>query len=172
MTAYFDALCEAMTLCAEHPCSTFMGQAVVADGTAMSRTFRHLPREKLLELPVAEDLQLGMATGIALAGGLPICCYPRMNFLLLAVNQLVNHLDKLPLYSPWRPRVLVRVAVPTRRPMDPGPQHLGNFTDAFTDMLKTVHVRRLDTPAEVRFCYAEALEFNGSTLLVEYSELY
>ncbi len=101
-----------------------MGQAVVDAGTAMSTTLQHIPIEKRLELPVAEEMQLGMAIGMSLSGALPICIYPRFNFLLLAVNQLVNHLDKLPLYSTYRPKVLIRTAVATGYPLDPGPQHL------------------------------------------------
>src|SRR5215475_11958092 len=137
MGTYFDALCAAMRMVADEPKAIFMGQAVAYPGTAMTNTFKGIAPEKLLEMPVAEDMQLGMATGMALAGWLPVCCYPRFNFLLLATNQLVLHLDKLPLYSGWRPRVIVRTAIATPEPLDPGPQHLGDFTDAFRSMLKT-----------------------------------
>src|SRR6185295_1899835 len=111
---------------------------VAYEGTAMFKTLRDVPPHKRLELPVAEDMQLGMATGMALAGMLPIAVYPRWNFLLLATSQLVLHLDKLPLMCrSVRPRVIIRTAVATEEPLNPGPQHLGNFCDAFDDMLET-----------------------------------
>lgn len=169
---YFRALCEAMTLCAEHPKAIFLGQAVASEGTAMYHTLKHLPSEKRLELPVAENMQLGMSTGLALQGHLPISIFPRINFLLEAISQLVQHLDKIPLYSNYRPKVLIRTAIATPYPLDPGSQHLGDYTDPLIAMLKTVRVRRLETPEDVMVSYKEALEFNGSTLLVEYTRLY
>jgi pyruvate/2-oxoglutarate/acetoin dehydrogenase E1 component len=120
--------------------AVFLGQAVACDGTAMRSTLKHLPPERLIEMPVAENMQAGMCTGIAIAGGLPVCCYPRINFMLEAVSQIVQHLDKLPLYSDYRPRVIIRTAIATNKPLDPGPQHVGNYVPAFRSMLKTIHV--------------------------------
>ena len=48
----------------------------------------------MIELPVAEEMQMGMSFGMSLDGTIPISIYPRWNFLLCAINQLVNHLDK------------------------------------------------------------------------------
>ena len=169
---YFNALCDAMAMLAEHSQSVFLGQAVSCEGTAMRRTLAHLPSSKLIELPVFENVQMGMCTGIALAGGLPISIYPRINFLLEATSQLVQHLDKLPLYSPYRPRVIIRTAIATPIPLDPGPQHLGDYTDALRSMLRTVVVVRLDKAEDIVSAYKRAMERDGSTLLVERTELY
>jgi pyruvate/2-oxoglutarate/acetoin dehydrogenase E1 component len=172
VTPYFQALVDAMSLCAANPRAIFLGQSVTAGGTAMARTLEHLPETQRLELPVFEDVQLGMSTGIALAGGLPISCYPRINFLLLAVNQLVLHLDRLPLYSPWRPKVLIRTAVAHDSPMDPGPQHLGEF-EHLDGLLETVTVHRLWRAEDILPAYQRALEpDSGSHLLIEYLERY
>ena len=38
---------------------------------------------------------MGMTLGLAMEGFIPISIYPRWNFLILALNQLVNHVDKL-----------------------------------------------------------------------------
>lgn len=169
---YRGELRRAMQMLAEHPRSVFIGQAVAVPGTAMSSTFEGVPREKLLELPVFEDTQLGMAIGMSLRGDLPVCVYPRWNFLLLAMNQLVLHLDKLPLYSEYRPKVIIRTAVATDEPMDPGLQHLGDYSDAVQSMLDTVKVVRIGETQEIVPEYQRALESPGSTVLVEYSENY
>src|SRR5258708_1242551 len=96
---YFDEMCRAMEFLAQDKRTLFLGQAVGCAGTGMTNTLKNVPREKLLELPVTEELQMGMSTGLALAGVVPVSIYPRWNFLLLAVNQIVNHLDKLPIVS-------------------------------------------------------------------------
>ena len=177
MSKYFDRLCEAMSLCAEHPKSIFMGQSVLYPGTAMQGTMAHLPDDKKLEMPVAEDLQAGMATGLAIAGHLPICTFPRINFMLCAVNQIVLHLDKLPEYSDggYNPRVIIRTAVPTDKPMDPGPQHtmIGvNYVAAFQYMCKNIKVIELMDGASILPAYEAALKRNGSTLLIEHTQQY
>lgn len=165
---YFEALCEAMKIVTQPDNAICIGQAVAYEGTAMYGTLRDVPMEKRLELPVAENMQMGMATGIAMAGGLPICIYPRINFMLEAISQLVQHLDKIPLFSDWRPKVIIRTAIATPIPLDAGPQHLGDYTDAVEKMLSTVRVVRLKTADMIVPEYRAALLSNCSTLLVEY----
>jgi len=171
---YFDALCEAMAMLSQQPRAVFMGQSVSYPGTAMFQTLKDVPMEKRLELPVFEDTQLGMATGMALVGDLPICIFPRVNFLLCAINQLVNHLDKLPLYSHggYNPKVLIRTAVATDKPLDPGVQHLGNYTEAIHRMLNKVEVFDLWEEDWIVPAYRYAMKSSGSFLLVEHTELY
>ena len=154
------------------PDALFLGQAVAYPGTAMTTTLRDVPPEKLIELPVIEDAQLGFCTGLSLAGYLPISIYPRWNFLLLATSQLVLHLDKLGLYSRYFPRVIVRTAVATAQPLDPGPQHVGNYTAAYRAMLETVEVVELTTAEQVLPAYRRAANRAWSTLIVERTELY
>ena len=138
----------------------------------MYETLIQVPMEQRLEFPVAENFQLGMCIGIALAGGLPVSIFPRINFLLEATSQLVQHLDKLPLYSAYRPRVIIRTAVATPVPLDPGPQHLGDYSAAIEAMLSTVKVVRLREAEQIVPEYLAAAEREGSTLLVEYTERY
>lgn len=172
MSAYFDELVRAMTMLAAHPRSVFMGQAVAYEGTAMFRTLDGVPQNKRVELPVAEDMQMGMATGAALAGMLPITIYPRFNFLLLATNQLVLHLDKMQAMAGVSPTVIIRTAVASRAPMDPGPQHLGDFSAALSVMLESTPVEMLVTPDDIVPAYTRAAARRGATLLVEYMCLY
>ena len=61
----------------------------------MSNTLKNIDKKKLIELPVAEEMQMGMTIGMLMKGFVPVSIYPRWNFLLLSINQLVNHLDKL-----------------------------------------------------------------------------
>lgn len=172
MSKYFDELCRAMTMLGGHPRSVFMGQAVEYEGTAMFRTLRDVPAEKRVELPVAEDMQMGMATGAALAGLLPITIYPRWNFLLLAASQLVLHLDKLHATSGHGPAVIVRVGVGSRYPMDPGIQHVGNYAMPFAQMLDRIPVYELREADEIVPQYTKAAASNGATVLVEFMSEY
>lgn len=154
----------------------FLGQAVACPGTGMTNTLKNVSREKLLEMPVAEELQMGISIGLALTGLVPVTIYPRWNFLLLAVNQLVGHLDKLSDMSAggYQPKVIIRTGIGSERPLHPQHQHVGDYTEAFRLMCKNIEVIRIAEPEETFPAYQHALERadGRSTLLVEYSDYY
>lgn len=172
MHTYFDALTNTMTAIARMPFTLFIGQGVACAGTTMTDTLRGVPKEQLIEFPVAEELQLGTCIGMSLEGWRPICVFPRWNFVLRAADQLVNHLDRIPMYSDYRPRVVIRVAVPKTHPFYPGPQHDDDFTSAFVQMFRTIDVVKLKQPEDILPAYVRALESDRSTVLVEYTALY
>jgi pyruvate/2-oxoglutarate/acetoin dehydrogenase E1 component len=169
---YRAELSKAMEHLAKHPKTLFVGQSVEYGGQAMWPTFENVPAERRIEMPVAEDMQMGVCTGLALAGFIPVCVYTRWDFLLLAANQLVNLLDKIPLMSPWQPKVIIRVAVGPRAPLNAGPQHTQDHTQAFRCMLKTIPVFDLNDAGMIEGVYENALEAAGSVLIVEHMALY
>jgi pyruvate/2-oxoglutarate/acetoin dehydrogenase E1 component len=171
---YFDEMCRTMTWLGTHPKAVFIGQGVGVAGTTMTDTLKGVPKEKLLEFPVAEELQMGTAIGMALEGWLPICIFPRWNFVLRAADQLVNHLDRLPLYSDYKfiPKVIIRVAAPVTSPFNAGPQHTDDFSEAFRWMLKTVPIKTLNSSTSILKEYQEAMLGSYSRIMVEYTALY
>jgi pyruvate/2-oxoglutarate/acetoin dehydrogenase E1 component len=173
---YFDELKRAMDSLALDERTIFLGQAVACPGTAMSNTLRDVPRHKLLEMPVCEEMQMGVTNGLALAGHVPVSVFPRWNFLLLAANQLVNHLDKLGQMTQGacQPKAIIRTGIGSERPLHPQHQHVGDFTDAFRLLCPNIEIVRLEEPAEVFPAYQKALEREDgkSTILVEYGDYY
>lgn len=171
---YFDELKRSMEYLAKDERTIFLGQAVAMPGTGMSNTLKDISKDKLIELPVAEEMQMGMALGMALHGRVPISIYPRWNFLLCAVSQLISHVDKLPLMSKYKANVIIRTSIGSERPLNPQCQHTGDFTDAFRLMCKTIEVIRLDEPEDIFTAYEKALlrDDNRSTILVEWGDYY
>ena len=51
--------------------------------------------EQSIELPCSENASVGMALGAACYGSLPILCFQRVEFALLAIEQLVNNTSKI-----------------------------------------------------------------------------
>lgn len=176
MNDYVAELNRSMRWLAAKPDTLFLGQAVGAPGTAMYSTLDGVPADRRIELPVMEDAQLGMCTGLALAGYVPICIYPRWSFLLLAMSQLVLHLDKIAYYSRggYRPRVIIRTAVPTDKPLDPGAQHLGDFSWPVALMLENVKLFNIVRPEHIFNAYRNAYERDDrhAFLIAERTERY
>lgn len=151
--------------------TVFVGQAVKYPGQIAFKTFDGVPLERRIELPVCEDFQVGFSTGLALAGFIPVSFFPRWDFLLLGANQLVNHLDKMP-HMGFGPKVIIRTAVGRDKPLDPGPQHKQNHSDAFKRMLNWVKVIELNRKEAVVPAYRAALKETGSFILVERQDQY
>jgi len=176
MGLYQKNLTTAMNMLAQHEKVVFVGQAVAVAGTAMRTTLEEIDSAKLIELPVDEDFQMGLVNGYALAGYIPISIFPRWNFLLLATNQIVNHLDKLSEISrnTNSSKVIIRTGIGSIRPLNPGPQHTGDFTEAFRIMCPNINVVRLDTANQIIPEYKNALERSDgvSTILVEWGDKY
>jgi pyruvate/2-oxoglutarate/acetoin dehydrogenase E1 component len=174
--AYADELKRSMDYLAAQAGTIFIGQAVAVAGTAMSHTLRDVPRQKLMELPVAEEMQMGMTCGLALTGMVPVSIFPRWNFLLLAANQLVNHLDKIEVMSngKYTAKAIIRTAVGSERPLHPQHQHVGDYTEAFRLMCPRISIIRLDEPEQIYPAYRQAFERDDgrSTILVEHGDFY
>ena len=145
---YIEEVQKGMDLLAEQQNSIFIGQSVEYKGNAIYQQIKNYPKHKLLELPVAEEMQAGFALGLALEGYLPISLYPRMNFIILAINQIINHLDKWEAMSCGvsKPKVIIKTVVGSQYPLDPGHQHKANYTDAFKSMSTNINVVELLYP--------------------------
>jgi len=173
---YFEELKKSMEFLSENSKSIFIGQAVEVPGTAMFNTLKNIDKDKLIELPVAEEMQMGITVGLALNGDIPISIFPRWNFLLYAINQLVNHLDKVNIMSNngFKAKAIIRTGIGSQKPLHPQYQHIGDFTEAIKKMCTTIDVIKLNEPEDIFPSYKKALirEDGKSTLLVEYGDYY
>jgi pyruvate/2-oxoglutarate/acetoin dehydrogenase E1 component len=171
---YKEELTKAMTWLGEQQNTLFIGQSVEYAGTAMFGTLENIPMDKRMEMPVAEEFQMGFATGLALEGYVPISMFPRFDFLILGMNQLVNHLDKIKHISKggMNPNVLIRTSVGSINPMNPGVQHCQDHTQGIKSMLKHVNVVQLINPEDIVFAFQSAYKLKQPTVFVEYGDFY
>ena len=152
--------------------SIFLGQSVLYPGNLLFGTLKEINRKKIIEMPIVEETQLGMSIGLSLSGYLPVSCFPRFDFLLLAMNQLVNHLDKIPIATKEKiiPKVIIRVIVGAKEPLDAGLQHTQNYTKEFKSILHSINVYSLDNFKDVNLYYKKALNSKYSSILVEHTK--
>ena len=169
---YNYALKTAMEWLAEQDRVMILGQAVCYAGTGCYESLTGVPANKKMEFPVAENFQIGVSTGMAINGLVPVSVVPRWNFLLCATDQIVNHLDKMEAMSSGecKPKVIIRVAVGSENPVDPQDQHKGNFSEAFRLMCKNIDIVELHTPEDILPAYQMAYESSRSTILVEFPD--
>lgn len=74
-----------------------MGQGVDDPGGMFGATLelhKKYGSERVFDTPIAENALTGVAIGSALAGMRPFYCHNRPDFLLMAMDQIVNHASK------------------------------------------------------------------------------
>ncbi len=171
---YKDELIRSMEWLSEKDNTIFLGQSVSYSGNAIFNTLKTLPEDKRIELPVFEEIQMGMSTGMALEGYVPISCYPRFDFLLRSMDALVNHLDKFQVMTEnnWKPKVILRTSIGSTNPLNGGVQHTQDYTKQFKEMLTEVEVVMLDKTEDIFTEFKKAYERDGSTLLIECGDFY
>lgn len=173
---YLDELIRSMEYLSKDPKVIFVGQSIKYSGNSIFNTMKNVPEESRIELPVFEDVQMGMSTGLALEGYVVVTCYPRFDFLILACNQLVNHLDKMNYMSKgnMKPKVIIRTSVGAKKPLDGGIQHTQDHTEAFKKLLTHVEVIKLEKAEDVFPAFEKAYtrEDGKSTLIIEIGERY
>jgi 2-oxoisovalerate dehydrogenase E1 component len=172
--SYKEEMSRAMLLLAADPARRFIGYGI-RSGRAMG-TLKGVADAQLIETPVAENLMSGLAIGLSLCGLKPVVFIERCDFLLNALDAIVNHLDKIELMShgQFQPAVILRVVVGNRdKPLYTGATHTQDFSKAMAAMVR-FPVFRLKQPEEIRRHYEEAaraIDSGHSTMLVEYKDL-
>ena len=169
---YKDALTNAMTFLAEKQDTIFIGQQIVYAGNPMSTTLGDVPKEKMIEVPVMEETQMGMTLGLAITGKHVISFYPRWDFIVSAANQLINHVDKFEVMTGKKLNIIIRLGKGSDKPLDPGHQHKGNYLEEFKSLCKNIEFHDLKTPNDIELAYKYVTTEGGIHVLVEYPELY
>jgi len=77
-------------------------------------------------------------------------------------------------HGEYNPRVIIRTSIGSECPLHPQIQHVGDFTDGFSKMVKNIEVVRLEEPGQIFEAYYKAYTRTDgkSTLLVEYGDYY
>ncbi len=170
---YKEAITQAMTALARDPATVFVGYGLTT-GRAMG-TLKDVPAPMILETPVAENLMIGLATGLSLRGRKPVVFVERCDFILNALDALVNHLVKIKHMSggEFAPAAIIRVVVGTKdKPLFTGATHTQDFGDALAVMLmdraNACEIWTLDDPALIGNVFASAADnlAKGITTLV------
>lgn len=169
MNPYKKAIHEEMLRLAENDKVVFIGQQVNPED--FYGTLDGIPHSRRIEMPVAEELQAGMCLGMSLMGTIPVCIYQRMDFLLRAADQIVNHLDLTTRMSQglYVPHVILRTTIGATSPLNLGPQHNKDLTEAFRQLV-SFPVYKATTPEEVHRAYEIAQR--QTILIIEVQDLW
>src|SRR5919205_1452070 len=127
--------------------------------------------ERVFGTPLSEDAMTGTAIGMALAGLRPIHVHIRMDFLLLAMNQLVNVAAKSRYMYGGRAEVPLVVRAMIGKSWGQGAQHSQGLHSFFMHVpgLKVVAPA---TPFDAKGCLAAAVRDDNPVMFIEHRILY
>jgi pyruvate dehydrogenase E1 component alpha subunit len=102
----------------------------VAKGDAMG-TLKEVSSEQKLETPVAENLMSGLAIGMSFEEFLPVLYFERHDFMMVAMDAIVNHRDKIERIShgEFKVPVIIRAVTADGGPFYSGITHSQDFTE-------------------------------------------
>jgi len=171
---YSQAIKEQCEAYAKNPAARFIGYNTIF-GSRMYGTLDGVDVQQCVETPVAENLMVGLAMGMALEGYRPVVCFERHDFILLAMDAIVNQMDKMPWMSggQFRWPIVIRAIVGGKKPIDPGPMHSQDYTHELCTMLKHTEVYRPISHTELVQAWTRVGETkSGAVVIIEKKDWY
>lgn len=170
---YKDALQQSMELLSTDTKRVFLGYNVRC-GSKANGTLKNVNENQLIETPVAENLMMGMAIGMSIKGYKPVVYFERFDFILNALDSIVNHLDKMKEISKneYDPSVIIRVVIGgSKNPLFTGITHTQDYTEAIKKMV-SFPVIKLENSSDIIKYYEFAHLTNNSIMLIEERDRY
>ncbi len=175
MISYKDALYEALDQSlAKDPRVFIMGEGVDDPGGVFGTTkglHEKYGRDRVFDTPIAENSLTGIAAGAAMAGLRPVFVHSRMDFLLLSLDQLVNHAAKWSYMTGGKVSVPLVVRTVSARGWGSGAQH----SQCLQGMLMNAPGLKIAAPAtpyDAKGLLVSSIIDNNPVLFVEHRWLY
>jgi len=168
--SYKDAINQCMTDLGKEG-AIFIGYNV-AKGDAMG-TLKGVPADQKLETPVAENLMSGLAIGMSFEGFLPVLYFERHDFLLVAMDAIGNHIDKIERIShgEYKVPIIIRAVAADGGPFYSGPTHSQDFTKVLRELV-SFPVLDPQTGSDVLNSFQGAKESGRPAIIVERKSRY
>src|SRR5580698_3046731 len=168
--SYAHAIREAHAqILASDPRAFVIGQGLWSPwyaGSSLEGLDREFGRDRVIDSPVSENAVTGLAIGAALAGMRPIVFHPRMDFLLLAMDPIVNQAANWSYLFAGRASIPVVIRAVINRGGEQGAQHSQALHALFMHVpgLKVVMP---STPADAKGLLIAAVEDPNPVLYID-----
>jgi pyruvate/2-oxoglutarate/acetoin dehydrogenase E1 component len=169
---YQEAVKQSMEMLAGNENTIFIGYNINFGSKAWD-TLKDISNDQKIESPVAENLMMGLAMGMSLEGFIPIVFFERHDFMLIALDAIVNHLCKIESMSQgqFKLPLIIRCVIGGKKPLNAGPQHTQDFTEVFK-LLMNFPIYEPKTASEVLEAYKKAENTLGPVMIIEQKDLY
>ncbi|MCK4809554.1 MAG: alpha-ketoacid dehydrogenase subunit beta [Candidatus Omnitrophica bacterium] len=126
---------------------------------------------RVFDTPLSEDGMTGVAIGAALGGLRPIHTHIRMDFMLLAMNQIINMAAKMRYMSGGKLFVPLVIRSMIGKSWGQGPQHSQSIYPLFMN-IPGLKIFAPSTPYDAKGCLVSAIRDNNPVIFIEHRLLY
>jgi pyruvate/2-oxoglutarate/acetoin dehydrogenase E1 component len=128
---------------------------------------KHIGPERIIEMPVAENALTGVAIGAALMGKRPVLSFHRVEFALLAMEQIANNAAKTHYVSNGRHSVPLVIRMVVGRGWGQGPEHSQSLEAVFSHF-PGLKVLMPTYPRDAKGMTIAAVEDNNPVMIIEH----
>ncbi len=173
--SYSEAINEAISQEMKHDPSVIVMGMGVDDPKRILGTTRGLLEDfghkRVFDTPLSEDGMTGVAIGAALAGLRPVHVHIRMDFLLLAMNQIINMASKMRYMFGGGLSVPIVIRAIIGKSWGQGPQHSQSLYPLFMN-IPGIKIVCPSTPYDAKGCLISSIRDNNPVLFIEHRMLY
>jgi len=126
----------------------------------------HINKNRLIEMPVAENGLIGIAIGCAVAGHRPIINLHRVEFALLAMEQIINNAAKIAFMSGGVESVPLVIRMIVGRGWGQGPNHSQSL-ESFFAHIPGLKVIIPTFPGDSKGMIISAVKDNNPVIVIE-----
>jgi pyruvate/2-oxoglutarate/acetoin dehydrogenase E1 component len=175
LISYAEAVREGLATAMENDPSVFLMGEGIADPASFFGTTKGLLDEfgaaRAVEMPIAENGMVGVAIGAALSGQRPVISLHRVEFALLAIEQIVNNAAKSHYVSNGRHKVPLVIRMIVGRGWGQGPEHSQSLESIFGHF-PGLKVMMPTMPVDAKGMLIAAIEDDSPVISIEHRWLH
>lgn len=172
---YFQAIHEAIDLCMEKDSRVYIMGLGVPDPKGIFSTTLGLSEKygsaRVMDMPTSENAMTGIAIGSALVGMRPIMTHQRIDFALLAMDQIVNQAANWHYMFGGCMKVPLVIRMIIGRGWGQGPQHSQSLQNWFAH-IPGLKVIMPTTPHDAKGLLIAGIEDDNPVIFLEHRWLY
>jgi len=172
---YFEAIHDAIDMSMQHDPSVYIIGLGVPDPKGIFGTTIGLQKkygkERVMDMPCSENGMTGVAIGSALVGMRPIMVHQRVDFAVLALEQIVNQAAKWHYMFGGQLRVPMVIRLIIGRGWGQGPQHSQSLESWFAH-IPGLKVVMPTTPYDAKGLLIASIEDNNPVIFIEHRWLH
>ena len=127
--------------------------------------------ERVRDTPISENTIIGVSVGAAMGGLRPVAELMTVNFALLAMDQIINHMAKIHFMFGGQATVPMTIRMPGGGGSQLGAQHSQSLETYFMHC-PGMHVLYPATPADAKGLLKSAIRNNNPVIFLEHELLY
>lgn len=172
---YAEAISEAIVQSMEKNPGIFVIGEGVDDATGIfgttRRAFLKFGKERVMDTPLSEECITGVALGAGIMGKHALVVYARMDFMLLAMNQIINHAAKWSYTYGGKMSAPLTLRAIVGRGWGQGPQHSQSLQSLFVH-IPGLKVVMPTTPSDAKGLLIASLEEKCPVIFLEHRWLH